>query len=405
MHPLSVRYGSHVGARCAATGRGAVEKRFGLKWADHTLKNANTIANFLNDSGPAKFIVHRLQDEIYHCRKQIVVNVPTRFATNFLVLQSVHDSKQAIIQAVSTEAWAALGGKAQAVKDIAEHQLPDASFFWENVVMLLELLRPFADAIHQLEADRPMLGQCHEALVTLRKHVSAYVTKYKDARDGDVVERLQETFDRRLTAVGGGALAPIYNAAYTAAFLLDPMNAVLSAQDKHYHLPAVDKAWMEAAITLVERVGGQPAAAQLRELQLTGYPDAMTQYVAVIASKKPAPTASAEPDAATSGGPARKRQKVERAELPPMYARVNVWLKHGAALFPELCAVVQRLLTCHATSCATERNWSLWGRVYCASRNALAMEKAKKLIAICTSSRQQAQNDFALSLQIVEGDV
>jgi hypothetical protein len=31
---------------------------------------------------------------------------------------------------------------------------------------------------------------------------------------------------------------------------------------------------------------------------------------------------------------------------------------------PELQAVLERLLSAHATSAATELNWSLWGRMY-----------------------------------------
>lgn len=63
-------------------------------------------------------------------------------------------------------------------------------------------------------------------------------------------------------------------------------------------------------------------------------------------------------------------------------------------------------MTCHATACATERNWSLWGRVYASARNGLAAERAKKLITICTNSRANgsAESDFAVTLQVVEGD-
>jgi hypothetical protein len=46
----------------------------------------------------------------------------------------------------------------------------------------------------------------------------------------------------------------------------------------------------------------------------------------------------------------------------------------------SLAKVVQRLLACHATSCATERG--LWGSVYSGSRHALG----KKLITICANS-------------------
>jgi hypothetical protein len=49
----------------------------------------------------------------------------------------------------------------------------------------------------------------------------------------------------------------------------------------------------------------------------------------------------------------------------------------------ELRDVALRLLSAHATSTASERNWSLWGRIYCASPSSLGMERTKALIAIC----------------------
>jgi hypothetical protein len=85
--------------------------------------------------------------------------------------------------------------------------------------------------------------------------------------------------------------------------------------------------------------------------------------------------------------------------------RLNIWKRFGTKEFASLTKVVQRLLVCHATSCATERNWSLWGRVYTASRNALGIERGKKLITICANSRQANENDFAVSLAVVEGDI
>jgi hypothetical protein len=42
------------------TGRGAAERTLGMKWARQCVKDANTIANFLQDSGPARQLVcHR----------------------------------------------------------------------------------------------------------------------------------------------------------------------------------------------------------------------------------------------------------------------------------------------------------------------------------------------------------
>lgn len=388
------------------TGRGAIEKQWGLHWAQDTLAKANKIANFLNDSGPAKVLVQQAQVEVYGKRKQITVNVPTRFASNHLVMKSIVESKQALVQAVGSEAWSALkgpggtvDGNGAKVKAIVERAL-DATYFWENLVLLLELLQPFSDAIHQLEADRPMLGQCHVVLLSLHKHVQDFVAKYKDLRGGNVVLRLKETFQRRYHALGGGMRAPIYNAAYTAAYMLDPYNAVLDAKGV-WQLPPVEQEHLQKAIALVQRIAGPAASQQMRKLELQGYPSTMGDYVAVAAAAegKEDAIAAAQPD------PASKQKKRKLVEMVSMQTRINIWEKYGKEPYPDLVNAVIRLLSCHATTCAVERNWSLWGRVYSAARNALGMERSKKMIAICTNSRVHVESDFAVSLSVIEGEL
>jgi hypothetical protein len=383
----------HRHVECA--GKGSKPQKWGLKWGSETLALANKLANYLNDSGPAKVLVQAEQESLYKKKMQIVVNVPTRFASNFFVLQSILQSKQALIQAVGTEAWAALGrgGNSGACKAIVERRHPDAEFFWENVELLLELLQPFSDAIHQLEADRPMLAECHVVLAALQAHVQAFAAKHKTLRNGDVISRLAETFQRRYDAVGGGARAPIYNEAYTAAFMLDPVHAVKDDEGV-WHMPRVAPAQETAVRALVRRVGGPDAERELIKLELTGYPKEMGVYIAVVVQDVEAARGAA---AAASSSKKRKAP----VEMPPMSMRANVWVKSGK--FPALTEVVKRLMACHATTCAAERNWSLWGRIYTSARNALGMERAKKMISICTNSRAHAEDAFAVSLSVIDG--
>jgi hypothetical protein len=91
--------------------------------------------------------------------------------------------------------------------------------------------------------------------------------------------------------------------------------------------------------------------------------------------------------------------------MPSLSIRLNIWNRFGTKGFASLAKAVQRLLACHATSCATERNWSLWGSVYSASRNALGIESGKKLITICANSCQARENNSAVSLAFAEGDI
>jgi hAT family C-terminal dimerisation region len=386
----------------AGPGRGALNRQWGLEWAADTLRLCNKIANFLNDSGPAKAAVQSAQVALYGKKQQITVNVPTRFASNFFVVESIFKSKAALVQAVGAEAWSAAGGPGGSggtgatMKAIIERAFPGSEFFWENVELLLELLRAFSDAIHQLEADRPMLGQCYAVVMALLKHVLDFEAKYKDKRAGAVVLRLKETFQRRFDAAGGGARAPIYNEAYAAAFMLDPYFAEQQLGGVWFP-PAIKADQLPAVVALVQRIGGADAGHELHTLMLEGYPAAMAGFVQVAADPKKKAAAAEAAQAASVG----KKRKF--AEMSAMSTRVRIWDQYGKEHFPNLTCVVLKLLSCHATTCATERNWHLWGRIYTASRNALGMERAKKMIAICTNTREQSGDDFAVSLAVIDG--
>jgi cytochrome c-type biogenesis protein CcmH/NrfF len=57
---------------------------------------------------------------------------------------------------------------------------------------------------------------------------------------------------------------------------------------------------------------------------------------------------------------------------------------------------------------STERNWALWGRVDTAARNALSLERAKKLMTVRLNSRAQEEanmEDCALLLSVLEGEL
>jgi hypothetical protein len=58
--------------------------------------------------------------------------------------------------------------------------------------------------------------------------------------------------------------------------------------------------------------------------------------------------------------------------------------------FPLIAAAAIRLLSFNTTSCASERNWSVWGRLCTKTTNRRVLERAKKLVTIMTSSPDNA---------------
>jgi hypothetical protein len=169
---------------------GRYSSSWGVEWLDTTNRDANTAANYLNDSGCAKAIVHRHQQEIYGAKKAIAVSVPTRFGTNQFVMQGLEHSKAALKQAASDPKWDKLDGKAKKVGELFS-----SCTFWDNLRRATAFLQPFNDYIHQIEADRPALARVYQGLVQLDRHVRSSLQQW-EAADPELAEcDNQRTFD------------------------------------------------------------------------------------------------------------------------------------------------------------------------------------------------------------------
>jgi hypothetical protein len=83
--------------------------------------------------------------------------------------------------------------------------------------------------------------------------------------------------------------------------------------------------------------------------------------------------------------------------------RTGFWRRFGYTKYQLLSEVALRVMSVHPTPAATERNWSLCGRVYTSARNALGLERAKEMITFCFNDCDQG--DFGLLLSVVEGKV
>jgi hypothetical protein len=88
---------------------------WGNKVLAETVQQANTVANFIQDSSSAKTLQHRDQVTSYGRRRAIEVHVPTHFATHFHVMKNINNSSAALKQVASDQAWHSLDGKSAQV--------------------------------------------------------------------------------------------------------------------------------------------------------------------------------------------------------------------------------------------------------------------------------------------------
>jgi hypothetical protein len=369
--------------------RGRTAMEWGIKWLADVNKDANTIANYLNDSSAAKYLLRGYQKAVYGAHKQITVSVPTRFATNLFVMQSLQSSKAALLQAIGDLKWDDFDGKATEVR-----QAMSSPMFWTLLADAITFLAPFSDFIHQIEADRPSLARCYDGLDQLDKHVRACVQQWQgvDCLEGSCSSVLR-TWERRLEHKHGTSVVPLLSAAHTAAYLLDPLYAKVDG--KQVMAPDVPFHREEGARDLIERIGGEAARDEFVATVGGGWSGIMAET-----AKGCAATLQQAQGAGADAG-----HKSALPEVAGVRRRKGVWKRYGRQTYPALSDAAIRLLCVHGTSCTTERNWALWGRVYASSRNALGMERAKKLIAFCFNNRAEVPktDDSGLLLSVVQG--
>jgi hypothetical protein len=164
-------------------------------------------------------------------------------------------------------------------------------------------------------------------------------------------------------------LTRLFQPAFAAAYALDPLYGKFKSEQFDY-LPALSDEHETMARAVILSVGGAQAVAEFNDFMLTGWEGSYNaaQLAANCAN-------SLSDDVELVPGSKRKRKEVASVDQ-----RANVWRKKGATVWPERTKVALKLLVLHPTSASTERNWSLWGRVYVASRNALDIECARKMI-------------------------
>jgi hypothetical protein len=155
-------------------------------------------------------LVNECQQELYGARSAIPVNVPTRWATNLIVLDGILRSRKALQMAADSEAWIDLPATSKADE---VHLIIMSIDFWKQAELLKSLLQPFGDAIYQDEAEKPLLSDSHVVLQRLHDHVALWGKRHRtgdmsDSAKCDVTGRAFATVDRRLTAKFGCALAP-----------------------------------------------------------------------------------------------------------------------------------------------------------------------------------------------------
>lgn len=106
--------------------------------------------------------------------KAVATHSATRFASVYLVAESCLRTQEALQLMVIDSAWPEVSKKTTRGKEFEEAVARPS--YWEELSAVAKLLRPFSDAIHQLESDRPLLSQAVPTWLAVAQHVVQWLS-------------------------------------------------------------------------------------------------------------------------------------------------------------------------------------------------------------------------------------
>jgi hypothetical protein len=266
--------------------------------------------------------------------------------------KDILDSKSALIDMVTCDDWEAASSGADKARGLKTTVMNET--FFSDLKLLVQLVQPVSDAIHQLEANKPLLSQVKPVMEALEQHSKRFEEQHTNRRG--VHDAFKERFDKHK------------HPADLAAWYLDPTNMGQDAMGwwgpPWEKLSVDEKAELEKYLKYM--AGPDPAAQdeiikELRSIRDEGYHEKLAEYGPVM----------------TEVDPETGKQKAHSVKK-----RMAFWAKSAIAFYPRLAEAALKLLSMHATTAASERNWSIWTSLYTRTRSNLAIKRAEMLIFI-----------------------
>ncbi|EFJ41638.1 hypothetical protein VOLCADRAFT_98396 [Volvox carteri f. nagariensis] len=260
--------------------------------------------------------------------------------------------------------------------------MPPYRDIYANSKKYATLMQPVSDAIHQFEGDRPSIGQVLKVQRALDAHFAEFDKQNPDMmvkpRGNKEAVGVQSVYEQRRGSTLSNVLVPLAHA-------LDPINFVqLNGGDNWFppfhelskeerkdarKLAAEVYAGNGEGATEEDRRADKEMLSEWGTLALMGVPDDCKEHMEVLTARK-----TVESKAGNS--------TTVSVQIAGIEARLMFWSQHMSVQYPALANVADRVLRMHTTTCAAERNWSLWGNIFSKARNRLAQERAEKLIYI-----------------------
>ncbi|XP_066345436.1 uncharacterized protein [Miscanthus floridulus] len=276
--------------------------------------------------------------------REIVRPGVTRFASNFLTLESIQEKKDQLRKMVVHSRWDSL-------KDVKSQKGKNATAtilnpnFWKDVKLTLAVFEPLFKVLRLVDGDvKPSMGFVYGELLKAKRQI-------KEAL-GNVESRFKDVID----IVGKKMVGRLDSPLHLTAYLLNPHYSY--ADPSIFDVPKITEGFISCVETFYyhdEEMQEQAANVELQKFQSREGPF----------SKKLART-------------------FENFDYNP--GKTSWWWLYGTET-PALQKMATRILSLTASSSGCERNWGGFDGVHTKKRNRLTVDRLNKLVYIQFNNR------------------
>lgn len=303
--------------------------------------------------------------------RTIATHTPTRFGSRDLVRHSIVKNRTALFCLACSDEWKTQLKGNKGFQAVHDFMMKAEDSLFDRCELLGELMEPVMRAIHQFEADQPMLSFVGGVFKNLKAHFDAFETEHPelsmgtipaDKRSKDSAEKpilLSESLQRDVDFA--------WRPSMTAASVLDPLNWEKNIIGK-YRVPIHPDARNEFSAVVANFSNGDELLAETEVvgLQCFSFPTHMNPVLEKLTAR-------------TTVGEGVHRRTV----VAPHTHRIDFLANSDfASRFPLCVKVAEKLLGMPVTATASERNWSRWKQVFVDNRSRLGLGVAENLVYI-----------------------
>lgn len=360
-----------------------IAKRF--DWVSAVYKECLEISSYINGSENFRFLFEQQCTKDEDPCTTIATHCDSRFGSQYLVVTSCDRHIESLKNMVGSPGFLALvtadNENAANMHKMLSGRLTDNDGLVKRLPLVKEQCGPIMRALARVEADRASLSRMR-ALV---RQLEAHVLQFDEAHSGlcaDGVIRKKDKPDESITMIQvfhHRLREFYYKPALTAAFMLDPINFRRCDETVDLPFAALSNAEEDEAVADMIRLAGDQVsvvAAELADLKLNGI-----RNLSALNEKVLRQCMLVEEHEQTDGSVTRTSAPVEK--------RMQLWLKVLNQKYPVLSKVAPVYLSMHSTSCASERNLSVFGRLYDKLRSSLHLTRGEKMVYLAVNDRMQ----------------